>query len=231
MADPLKTKVFALTAAALISKVAPVDGGDRITVGPTGDITEAVAVDDILTPAENRVLMRLPSRQRSLCTHVDGERIVTNATAGDTGPFTFGLTPVSKVKLWLNFPRDATWGDRSAVATIPAADYTISVGKDSVTLATALEAGDNIIAEYDHTAAATALSELRDIALTLAAVELARRVGFFNDSDGWERFDLWEKSAYADLNRHNEIQAFAELDLVRSMRTDAYYGEVHRLLG
>lgn len=228
---PLTTTVFKLAAADLVAKIAPADGGSRFTVGTGGDVTEAVAVNEILQPAESRVLMRLPGRLRSLCTHVDGEFLTRYAAAGETGPFAFGLTPASNVCVWRSFPGNVTWGRRRSVEPLASSAYTVNAGGTTLTLAAGLTEGQTLVVEYDHGAAATALPELRDIALTLAAVEAARRVGFFADAEGWERFANWEQSAYADLTRHNEIQAFASLDLVRPATADGYYTEVHRLLG
>lgn len=227
---PLATTVFKLVATDLVAKIAPVDGGQRFTVGTPGDISEAVAVNEILQPAENRVLMRLPGRLRALCTHVDGEFLTRYSAAGATGPFSFGLVPASNVRVWVNFPGYVTWGQRGHVAPLASSAYTVTNGL-TLTLATGLREGQTLVAEYDHAGAAGALPELRDIVLTLAAVETARRIGFFNDAEGWERFANWEQSVFADLNRHNEIQAFASLELVRPVTTDSYYAEVHRLLG
>lgn len=212
----MATPVFGLTAPDLQNKIQPkADEQSFLISDEDGDMTEARA-EEILAEAEDRVLMRIPSRYRQLCRQVDGEILVRKAAGGEASIRT-GLAPIQAgtLRLWKNFPTDRLWlaRDPGMVQLLPTSAYAVDEEEGEITLTTPLVRGDRLWGEYGHQAGSTILG-LRGIALTLAAVEVSRQFAFFRDENGAEAFENWERTAYGDLQNLKGVDVLDRLELV-----------------
>jgi hypothetical protein len=217
--------LFGLLPSDLQAKVQPSSDEQSWKIGSGHDLSDAGA-QSILDVAADRVLMRLPHRYRQLCRRVDGEILTQRAKGGET-TFALGIFPVvaGTLKLWKNFPTSGMWTGRDPRLAMDSG-FSVNTSTGLVTLSTALVAGDSLYAEYDHTGASSLLA-LRDMALTLAAVEVARRFAFFRDGEGFERFDNWERGVYLDLERMTCIDALDRIQLVREdTEPDNFYRRI-----
>lgn len=218
--------LFGLLPPDLQAKVQPTSDEQSWKIGSGNDLSEAGA-QDLLDAAADRVLMRLPHRYRQLCRRVDGE-ILTQRAAGGESSFVVGLFPLvsGTVKLWKNFPTSGLWTQRDPHLEMAVDGFSVDASTGTITLVSPLAVGDRLYAEYDH-AGASKLLALRDMALTLAAVEVARRFAFFRDGEGFERFDNWERSVYLDLERMTCIDGLDRIQLVREdTEPDNFYRRV-----
>ena len=218
--------LFGLLPSDLQVKLQPVAGEQTFLIDDEGDLTEAMAVD-ILQTAEDRLLMRLEHRYRQLLRRVDGEILVGRAAGGET-VLQCGMFPLvsGTVKVWKNFPSEGLWTARNPVLALSTGEYSVNLTTGAVTLVTALVAGDSIYIEYDHTGAARVLA-LRDMALTLAAMEVARRLAFFRDGEGFDRLEGWKTDVYTDLDNMKCVDVLDRLDLVREdTEPDNFYRRV-----
>lgn len=206
----MPSSLFQIEPAELQMKLSPRNGGYSFLIGDEGDLTEAEVLS-ILNTAEDRALTRLSPRYRRLLRRVEAEFIVRHAEAGQT-TFQTGLAPISNLKLYKNygFIRRG-WNARRPSDELSPSVYSVNLTTGVVTLATPLQDGETILGEYDHQAAGQILV-LRDAVLTLAAVEISRRLRF-TSADGVEVFSDWETSAFADLTRGQSYDLLDNLEL------------------
>lgn len=220
--------LFGITATDLQEKVQPVNGEQTFAIGEEGDLSTERA-EEIIRTAEDRVLMRLPHRYRQLCRHVDGEVLIRSASGGER-VFQTGLAPISDLLLYLNFPGSRMYSGRDRSLALPEEAYSYTPETGAIELLNGLQPSDRLWAEYDHEAGHRLLA-LRDVAMTLAAVEVARRMAFFarGDSDGPDVFNDWEQSAYGDLNRMQCVDVLDRLNLVRETEPEQFYSFVEMM--
>lgn len=216
----MATALFGITAADLQAKIMPRNGGQSFLIADTGgDLTEAEA-EAIATIAEDKVLMRLPARYRRMLRRIECEFVVRYATDGQTSVQT-GLFPITNLKLYKNYNLHGKgWAARNVDDQLAESAYSVTLSTGAITITGGLNKGDTLIAEYDHTAAGT-IPGLKDIAATIAAVEIARRLAFFQGGDGYDRFSDWESSAYADLNRVISVDKLDNLNVGFETQSDA----------
>jgi len=212
--------VFGITAANLQAKLVPANIASNnpdgyISIGETGDLTEAEALA-IIEEAEAIVLGRLPLRYQMLIERCDGEILVRRAYEGQTS-LQVSLYPIvtDTLKLYTNYPLTRGWLERNDDDIVDSDDYSVNLNTGVVTLDTGLVSGDRIWAEYQHTAAQTKLQDLRYVALTLAAVEAWRRLRFHKEAFDESFFQDWETTAYQTLNRFKGSYHFEKVDLLR----------------
>jgi hypothetical protein len=227
--------VFGIEASDLLAKLMPIVGAGSFSIGDEdGDDLTTAAAEDIIAIAEDRVLSSLPERYRSLMRSVDGEVVVRSAQDGQT-TFSTGLKPVvaGTLRIYINFPGGA-WSERERLpmtdgtpargTRFPLADseFALTAATGAVVLDEPLETGDRVVVCYDH-AGATGMKWFRDLALTYAAIEIARRFAYFRSADGYDRFQAWNVDADLWLKNFARgaapgLDAIDRLELMRETR-------------
>ncbi len=208
----MPSSLFQIEPSELQAKLCPRNAGYSFLIDDdTGDLTEAEVLA-ILNTAEDRAMTRLSPRYRRLLRRVEAEFLVRQAEAGQTTLQT-GLAPITGgLKLYKNYAFIRRgWSARRPADELSADLYTADLTTGEITLATPLQEGESVLAEYDHAAAGQILV-LRDAVLTLAAVEISRRLRF-TSADGVEVFGDWETAAFADLTRGQSYDLLDNLDV------------------
>jgi len=204
----MASALFGIDSSALQAKLSVRNGAQSFLIDDTdGDLTEAEA-DVILNNAEELVFSRLKARYRAMMFRIEGEILVRSANDGQT-TFNTGLFPITNLKLYLDFDyRYFGWNNRTEDFVLSSDLYTVNETTGAVTLDTGLPLGISVLAEYDHGAASKALT-IVDAVVTLAAVEVSRRLRF-NDEDG--DFTNWENATFTTLEKTNYIRIFDQLN-------------------
>lgn len=221
------SSIFGLTATDLQKKLQPENGTETFLIDDDeGNLSEADA-EEIIETWEEWVLTRIDKRYCELLTYVDGEILIRNAVGGETS-LRLGIFPVigSSVVLYKNFPGSRLWQARDRSLAM-SGGFSVNESTGAVTLDVALEAGDQVIGEYGHTGASRVLT-LRDAALSLAAVEVARRFQFFREeSPDPSVFTDWKNDAFQNLNNLKGIPLLDKLELVRGDKSPGkFYGRL-----
>ena len=216
---------FGITADDLSKKLVPANLATAnpngfVSIGASGDLTEAEALA-IIYEMEAIVLGRLDRRYQELIEECPGEILCKNAYDGQT-TVTCKLTPITNGTLRVFKNIDiGRWEERNNDdALTEDDDYTVNLTTGVITFTEALVAGDRIYADYSHTAASTHLLGLRYVVITLAAVEVWRRLKFHRDDFDDAFFTDWENSAYQTLNRWKGNRVFDNVDLVYETNDD-----------
>lgn len=218
--------LFGLLPSDLQKKLQPSAGEQTFLISNDGDLAEAEA-GAIIANAEDRLLMRLPHRYRQLLREVDGEIVVGQAEGGETA-LQCSLFPLvgGTVRVWKNFPSESLWSQRKPSQALLVTLWSVNLTTGVVTLSQPLAAGDSVFVEYRHQGAEKVLV-LRDMALALAAVEVARRFAFFRDGEGFDRFEGWERAVYTDLENMQCVDVLDRIQLVRlDTEPDNFYRRV-----
>ncbi len=234
----LTTPVFGLTADDIRIKLNPLNQPYGFQYGASLDVTEAECLN-VNMVAESIVLSRIPERYRELCRRVDGE-ILTEYAVPNTTTYQLGLYPATQLIIYRNYPADMAWSARtyanrtvspeawSGSTTLTATDiygttWTFTPATGALTCSQALNQGDTLIVEYNHTSGA-ALRQLRHIALGLAAAEWGKRLP--STDANYARYASWETQCYSDLKRMREkgdgklsIDELDSLNLVHETRS------------
>lgn len=221
----MATEVLKLTAADLEFKIVPVAGEYTFSIGDdVGDSMTTARAEEVLLTAERRVLGRLPAKYARLVLRIDGEMLAYQAAGGETS-FTTGLNPISNLRLWKNFTFKSGWKTRSAYDAMNEGDYTVNDSTGAITLVDALNRGDQLIADYDHQAGADFLT-LRHVVLSLAAAEVSRMFAYFENVEGFERFEQWETNAWMEINKMKGIPEIDRLRLFDETDEDDHFSAV-----
>lgn len=226
MTTPLTSSLFQITAADLLAKIVPAAGGDGYTFSiggdgpPDYDLSEAGAIAIVNQQEAMIESYMLPKYQR-LLRRVEGEVAVRAAYDGQT-ELRATLAPLTWLRIYKNYPKTRAWGDRRPSEALEADEYTADMESGEITLTEALDDGDRIYLDYEHTACGQLLS-LKHLAESLAAVEISRRFSYFKTADGIQRFEGWQLSAAGhlrDLRRTDgaSIAEFDRIDLVNETR-------------
>lgn len=243
MASP----IFQISAADMKTKLNPLSLPNLFGYGGTGQLTEA-AVDEIIAEQEDEIADMLPEKYRKLLRHVEGERIVADATAGQTTA-NLGLFPATSgsLVLYKDFggqsampqgggPIGSTayqYRNRSQAMTVTT-DYSINYTTGAIVLVTALSAGQRIFGDYEH-AAAYKCKSLRFVVKNMAAAEIGRELPFNSDQreEAFAKFDQWEQRANRVLEKmwgvdgvFKGIDLFDKLDLVEETRISRRTGPI-----
>lgn len=189
--------LFGITAADVQRKIAPKGTAEGFRIGAGLDMSEEDCLA-VIEAKEAEVVAQMRERDRDLLRAVDGELAVAYATAGQV-MVRATLTPIlaGTLKVYVNLAR--AWVDRRPTDVLAEAGYSVNLTTGVITLGTALEEGDQVALEYEHGWATKEL-HLKDLATTLAAVEIVRRYGV-REAEGFDRFEQWRQEAQAALDR------------------------------
>jgi len=208
------TSIFGIVPSDSQNKLVPNGSNTEFQAGTTGNISDAVHLS-IVEMCEDKLKANLDTKYRILLSRIDGEVLVNFASAGDTS-FTTSFQPISNLKLYKNIPTSA-WEIRTNTYLISPSDYTANTTTGAIVLSTPLSEGDRIVAEYSHTGAGR-LAHLKDLVVTMVALEVAKRYPYFNSGDLLERFTKWNEDVENDLRRLRKreigIAVFDDLNLV-----------------
>lgn len=190
--------LFGLSGSDLLKKLVPLagSGSSTFSIGTTGPPTNDMSSADalaIIEWAESQVEGYCRPKYQKLLRRVEGEIIVRAATAGQaTAQLT--MIPATSCTLYKNFPRSRAWFDRQPREAMNSDQYSVNLATGAITFSPVLCEGDVIYADYAHSGCGLLL-DLRELALSLAAVEVSRRFSYFRSADGVERFEAWQSSA------------------------------------
>lgn len=178
-------------------------------LGEESELDPVTDVQPVIDEWDETVQGRLPGRVFSLLTRVDGE-VLCQCAAGDgtETEFQLSLFPCSSVELYRNYMKPL-WSERKPCDRLGADEFEVDEETGVVTLSTPLNAGENLIACYDHQAASKCLV-LRRIVIDLAAAEWARR--------------LWPGEAQEETAKAWELQAYSDLSRIQKMAKDGKLG-------
>lgn len=213
--------IFGLTPQDLLRKVAPAPGtAHSFTIGvegpPENDLSDADAMA-IIEAQESMVESYMRPKYKRLLRRVEGEVAVRWAQEGQT-TCRASLRPIVSMTIYRNFPRSRAWPDRRPSEAMPADHYSLDAESGEITFAQPLRANDMIYLDYEHEGASKLL-DIRELVLSLSAVELARRFAYFRSAEGFDRFEGWQVSSAGhlrDLGRTDgaQIGAFDAIELV-----------------
>ena len=186
--------IFGIVPFDLKSKISPAPTGldnglPVVSIGDCGDLEDSTATE-IIAAAEARVLGHLNDPNLT-----EAAEIVTRWYHPGAA-YSLTLTPVdpASIRYWINY--SGSWEDRHAIN--PPMGTTVSSDSDGVLTISGLTAGSRITVEYKHEAAKGPLyAWIKDVVLTLAAVEVARRFDTFNslDPNARTRWTEWQDQA------------------------------------
>lgn len=194
--------LFGITVADVVGKIDPKPEGYAGPGFGVGDLgSEALTTaqcEAIVAEMEAELESYVPEKYLKLLRRVEGEVAVPIARDGQT-TCSASLVPVTSMRVFKNWDRKRAWRDRDDDdELVDGTDFTWVGSTGVVTLLEPLKSRESIILEYDHTAAPKLL-DLRNMVLTLVAVEVARRFPAFRNVDGFDRFDGWQSTVAGQL--------------------------------
>jgi hypothetical protein len=142
-------------------------------------------LNSIIGMAEDQVLGTIPVRYRQLLHHID-EALTYNSQSESS--YTLAFTPIANtLQLYINYPAKSfklrNLSDQSLTGW--------SLSTNVITFDQIPAQGSRIYVSYDHDQAKN-LEMLKDKAVTLAAIEIAKRTYFHRDNEGRVRFEQWK---------------------------------------
>lgn len=219
----MTTKYLGIVPADIESELNPLGDENLFEIGYGDDMYPPEEAERRAAYWDDYVMSRLPEKYRRMGTQCNGERLVDYAKPGQTD-IVLGLVPAveDSVVLYKNFMAHAIdYRLRSPSYALPSSEYLVNGATGEITLASPLQSGDSIIADYKHQAMSQCLY-LKKIALNLIKADILEQLAsrFGNAGD---RADEFKRQAYGDLERLKRgecgIQVFDELKLVDELET------------
>jgi hypothetical protein len=228
------SSIFGITYRDIQRKITPnaINDNTEFVIGGA-ELSEADC-NEIILRAEDKVKTNLDPKYRRLLSRVDGEIVCKYSISGQTTVQT-SFYPISNLKVYVNYSESSlSWAARNPSLEANASNYpyTADTTTGLITFTAALPEGSRVFVEYSHTGSSR-LKYLRDIAETLAAVEISRRFAYFRTADGFNRFLDWETLADKDLAklrfRDVGVPELDDLDLIEDDTDEDQFNALRRI--